>query len=162
MNSHLHDKPNMTGASTSEQGENAIRANSISLLIAGGLCLYFGFTFIADAPARAPKQDVNWWWAMDNGIFTALKITGVCFLIAAGLAATGKRSALLVSAASEFAFVLLMVVASAFWTYEARVDGGFNPAVILYLILAIVSFAGGLRDLRLFSQTAPLDGTARE
>lgn len=121
----------------------AIKSSAINLLIGGAVCLYFGLTLIADAPAAAKtREEVERWWAVDNAFFWSLRGLGGLFILTAALSLTGRRVAMLFTAAAEGLFVALMVAMSIAWTLEARVDGTFNAMVILLLVLAIIGIAG--------------------
>ena len=84
------------------------------------------------------------WWAIDNTFFWCLRGMGVLFLLGAGLAAAGKRAAPLVAVGCEMLFVILMLVMAVAWTIEARVDGGFDPYVILLAVMGVLGL-GGIR-----------------
>ncbi len=124
---------------------DSFRGSALSLLVAGGLCLYFGFTLIADAPGSASPAEAQRWFAVDNALFWCLRGIGILFLLAAALAAAGHRVSMLLAAIAEAAFTLLMIVMTVEWTLEARADGLVNYQVILLLLLAVVA-AGSARS----------------
>ena len=133
-------------AAASAQATSAIKGLAFSLLIGGLVCLFLGFTWPADAPAAAQTDEQReFWWALDNAFFWCLRVLGVVFLFAAGLAAAGTRISMLLATIAEAAFVLLMIAMSIAWTIEARVDGDFNIMVILLIIFAVLGI-GGLKQ----------------
>jgi hypothetical protein len=132
---------------------DAIRGNALGLVIGGGICLYFGFAFVADAPSGVSEEERAMWFALDNGLFWALRVVGIGFLLAGAWAASGRRPAMLLAAATEAAFALVMLAMSIAWTLEARVMGTWNPQVILLLILLIVGLLGARRSWELYTST---------
>jgi hypothetical protein len=119
-------------------GDQSVRGSALSLLLGGGVCLYFGLTLIADAPGSATADQVPRWFAADHTLFWCLRGFGVLFVMAAALAALGQRVAMLVATVAEAGFAVLMVAMTVEWTLKARADGTINYEVILLLILAIV------------------------
>ena len=117
----------------------SVRGSALSLLLSGGVCLYFGLTLIADAPGSASPADAQRWFAADHAMFWGLRGLGIGFLVTAALAALGQRVALLLATIAEALFALLMLIMTVAWTLEARVDGMWNYQVILLLVLAMVS-----------------------
>ncbi len=132
-----------------------IRESALGLLLGGGICLYFGLTLAAIAPANSQGAAVEQWWAIDNALFWALRIVGILFVLAAGFAATGRRAALLVTIAAESLFTLLMLAMSIIWTLKARVDGEVNYIVILLILMAIVSIAAIKRSWVIYGRLRP-------
>jgi hypothetical protein len=137
------------GAESRFWGES-IRGLTVQLLIGGGLCLYFGYSLIADAPAGASREEAQRWFALDNALFLALRIVGFGFLAAGGLATAGLRLALPATILCEAVFAGLMLVMSIAWTLEARASGGWNPLVILLLVLAFLSAGSIPRVWRMY------------
>jgi hypothetical protein len=131
----VREKPAEAGGARRE----SIQGSALSLLLGGGVCLYFGLTLIADAPGSASPAEAQRWFAVDNALFWCLRGIGVLFLVAAGLAALGHRVAMLLATVAEAAFFVLMIAMAVDWTLEARADGLVNYQVILLLILAIIS-----------------------
>lgn len=119
-------------------GPDSIKGAALSLLLGGGVCLYFGLTLIADAPASASPAAVQRWFAADNALFWCLRGIGVLFLVTAALAALGQRVSMLLATIAEAGFAVLMIAMTVEWTLEARADNTVNYQVILLLILAVV------------------------
>jgi hypothetical protein len=128
------DQQNRAAASLSAE----IQSQMLTFLIAAGICLYFGFSWLIDAPGSAGAEATKTWFAIDMAFRWCLRVVGAVFLIAAALAPTGQPFALLPALAAEGAFTLLMIVMGIETTLEARADGHFDAFVILFLILAIV------------------------
>lgn len=138
---------------------DSIRGSALGLLIGGGICLYFGLTLIAMAPGSASSDEAQRWFAADNALFWCLRVIGALFLIAAGLAAVGRRVSMALAALAEIAFALLMIVMTIEWTLRARADGMWDYQIILLLILAILAVGGGRRSWALFRATGSARGT---
>ena len=119
-----------------------IRSNMMTFLVAGGICLYFGFSWWIDAPGSVSEEAAKSWFAVDIAFRWCLRGIGALFLIAAALAQTGRAIALLPGLLAEGAFALLMLAMAVDTTLEARADGQFDPYVILFLILAVVGISG--------------------
>lgn len=119
-------------------GPDSIKGAALSLLLGGGVCLYFGLTLIADAPASASPAAAQRWFAADNTLFWGLRGIGVLFMVTAALAALGQRASMLLATIAEAGFAVLMMAMTVEWTLEARADGTVNYQVILLLILAVV------------------------
>lgn len=136
------DQPPLRYARTAPVEE--VKSYAFGFLIAGGLCLYFGFTWVADAPISV--ADPAPWFLADNVTFWALRITGVLFLAAAALAALERVQGLLLGAASDVLLVVVLLGMSVLWTVEARIAGGWNPQVILLLVLMVLSAASARRN----------------
>lgn len=128
----------------------AVRGYAFGLALAGAVCLYFGFSLVADAPGSATPAEAERWFALDHAANWALRGIGLLLLCAAGLASLGARSAMLVGLAGETLLAVLLVAMSLEWTVEARADGGWSPAVILLLILAAMSVSSALRCWRVY------------
>jgi hypothetical protein len=128
----------------------AVRESAIGLLIGGGLCLYFGFTLIADAPGSVSKVAAESWYLADNITFWCLRGIGLVFLLTAGAAAVGQTWAMLLAAVAEGLLAALLVGMSVLWTIEARVDNTWNAQVILLLILAILGAGSAARCWRIY------------
>ncbi len=130
----------------------AIRAGALGALLAGGICLFFGFQWLIDAPGSASEQATPVWFAIDHVFQWALRVIGVAFLVVAGLAALGRRSAALLETAVESAFTVLMLAMAIETFAEARADGHFDSTVILLLILAALGYSAARRSWRLCRQ----------
>lgn len=135
-----------------------IRSSAIGLLIGGGICLYFGLTLIAMAPGSASQDEAQRWFALDNALFWSLRIVGVAFLAAAGLAGLGQRMSLALAAVTEVVLALLMVAMSVVWTWRARADGTWDYQIILLLLLAIISVGGARRCWEWYRASLPARG----
>src|SRR5262249_42870066 len=118
------DTPNPS-PEANEARHAQIRAEAISLLIGGALCLYFGFTLPLNAPANVPDDVAEKWFMADRVCYYVLRGVGCGFLLAAALAAAGIRISLLLSVATELIFALLMIAMTVIWTWRAQVSGGF-------------------------------------
>ncbi|GEM_PF-5501767 len=134
-----------------------IRGGALSLLVGGGVCLYFGLALVPTAPASAGPQQVEQWLAADRLLFWWLKAAGLLLLIAAGLSLAGGRSAALLAAVAELDFGLLMIVMSVEWTIKARMDGWTDYQVILLLILAVLGLSGAWHSWKLYLRAGRAD-----
>ena len=121
---------------------DAIRGSALNLLIAGGVCAFFGF-WLGGAGA----------W--DHGFRWCLRIIGVGFLVSAALAGVGKRFAMLLAAIVDVVFALLMLVMMVEWTIEARMDGTWEYSVMLLILLAVISLSGARRSWELYNAARP-------
>ena len=73
---------NPVPAPPSRDVSGAIKSSAINLLIGGAVCLYFGLTLAADAPAAAKTREaVERWWAVDNAFFWSLRGLGGLFIL---------------------------------------------------------------------------------
>jgi hypothetical protein len=129
---------------------DAIRGSALGLLIGGGICLFFGFTLLIDAPGSASEEATETWFAIDRVFQWALRIVGVVFLIAAAWAMTGQRRSMLLGTISEVGFCLLMLAMAVETTLEARADGGMDAFAILYAILFVIGLSGVKRSWVLY------------
>lgn len=129
----------------------AIRGSAFGLLIGGAICLYFGFSWLIDAPGSASEQAAARWYAVDHAFQWALRVIGVAFLLGAAGAWTGQRWSALVSAAVEAAFALLMIAMAIESTLEARADGAWDAFVILFGVLALISMSTAWRSWQLYA-----------
>jgi hypothetical protein len=139
----------------------AVRGNAFSLLIGGGICLYFGFTVLLDAPGSASEEAAEFWYTLDRVFQWALRIIGALFLVAAAWALTGQRTSMLLAALAEIGFAMLMFAWTVETILEARADGGFDAFAILLGILAIIGISGAKRSWLLYTSmagTAPFEG----
>lgn len=132
----------------------AVRGSAFSLLIGGGICLYFGFTVLLDAPGSASEEAAEFWYTIDRVFQWALRIIGAVFLIAAAWATTGQRAAMLLAALAEIGFAMLMFAWTVETILEARADGGFDAFAILLGILAIIGVSGAKRSWTLYTSLA--------
>jgi len=157
MDEREHDEQRTTGTAIGRRRiSDEVRASAIGLLIAGGLCLYFGFTLAANAPPDATPEEAARWFAVDEALNWGLRIVGILFLAVAGLAMTGARAALLGAALCEGLFALVMVAMAIEWSVDAHVfGGGWDPAVIIVALLAIISVGQAMRAWTLYRQSAP-------
>lgn len=123
----------------------------LGLLVGGGVCLYLGLAFMADAPAKvSPEQAESLWFVVDNVLFWCLRVVGLLLLLAAALAFARKRIAALVAAVGELGFTLVMIAMAIENTIEARVDGYWDYFVILYAVLAIVAASAAKRSWQVY------------
>ena len=119
-----------------------IRSTALWLVIGGGLCLYFGLSLTVTAPGSSNAEEEARWYAINTVLNHCLAGVGALFILGAGLAATGKRVAMLAATIVEILLALLLVVMSVSWTIEARADGRWSYEVILLLILAVLGVGG--------------------
>jgi hypothetical protein len=126
----------------------AIRSTAFGALVAGGVCLYFGFVWSADAPLSASPEATQIWFLVDHIFAWWLRVLGVGFLAAAGLSSVGKRMGALVSAVAEAAFSLLMLA-----MIIDNVVGGFNASVIIFAVLLVVGLSAGRHSWSVFTGT---------
>lgn len=140
--------------STTRHSHNAfaaeIRADTLSFVIGGGICLYFGFTWLADIPTNADEEAKKIWFAIDTAFIWSLRVIGALFLLTAALALTGRPFALIPALLAEGAFTLLMLAMAIDTTLEARADNiGFDAYAILFLIMTVIGASGVRRLWRL-------------
>jgi hypothetical protein len=135
--------------------EAAIRSTAFGALVAGGLCLYFGLVWSADAPASASPQATEMWYFVDHVFQWWLRIIGVGFLAGAGLSAMGNRLGALVTAADEAAFALLMLAMAVNAYLEARAMGVFDATVILFGVLLVVGLSAARYSWSAFLVSRP-------
>lgn len=144
-------------ADATERGDpavaEAIRGTGLGLLIGGGVCLYFGFTLLVDAPGSVSEEEAERWFAVDHIVRWSLRAVGIAFLVCAAWAWTGQRSSMLLATFTEGVFTLLMVAMAVESTVEARADGGFDAFAIILVILAVIGFGGARRCWRLYVHT---------
>lgn len=124
---------------------SAVRGHALTLLIGGGICLYFGFSWLVDAPGSAGEDTTQTWFAVDRAFQWILRIIGIVFLVAAAWAWSGQRLAILLGAIADAGFALLMLAIAIETTLEARADGGMDAFAILFLILAVIGASGAKR-----------------
>lgn len=133
----------------------AIKRTALGALLTGGVCLYFGFTWLIDAPGAAGEDATPMWFAMDHAIRWALRIIGGAFLVCAALATTGSRTSALLGALVEGAFALALLAIAVETFLEARADGVFDPFVILLLIVMAVGISAAKHSWQLYVRSAP-------
>jgi hypothetical protein len=122
--SHNEDSRSVSTRAAAE----AIRGSALGLLVGGGVCLYFGFTLLIDAPGSASEEAVQTWFAADRAF----------------------RWSMLLAVPSELVFALLMLAMSIETTLEARADGQWDVFAILLLILLVMGLAGARRSWELY------------
>lgn len=140
-----------SAAPTNRALDGAIRGAAFGLLIGGAICLYFGFSWMVDAPGSASKESAASWFAVDHAFRWALRIVGVVFLLAAAGAAMGQRWSALLATISEGAFALLMIAMAIETTLESRADGGWDALVIIFGVLALISLSAAWRSWQLYT-----------
>lgn len=132
-----------------------IRQETLGLLIVGAVSLYLGFSLPVDWPASATPAEVATWQSIDVAFNWGLRVIGVAFLGCAALTYAGQRIGLIVGAVAGALLAVLMVVMGIEWYIEDRISGGgFNPQIILLLVLAVISLAGARRAWVLYRVTA--------
>jgi hypothetical protein len=129
---------------------DAIRGNALSLVIGGGICLFFGFRWLVDAPGSASDEAAKGWYAVDQVFRWVLRVIGVIFLAAAAWSWTGQRASLLLAVAAEAGFALLMLAMAVDSTLEARADGSWDAFAILFAILVIIGISAAKRSWELY------------
>ena len=134
---------------------DAIRGSALGLLIGGGVCLFFGFTLVADAPGSASVEEEPFWRAWDYFFQWCLRFVSLGFFVAAALAGMGKRVSMLLAAIVEVVFALLMLVMMVEWTIGARKDGTWEYSVMLLILLAVISLSGARRSWELYNAARP-------
>ena len=146
------DEPQNNGAraASGRLFAEAIKHRMLGLLIAGAVCLYFGFAMRADAPIDVSKEEQEMWYALDQALFWSLRIVGFAFLLVGAWTATGQRRSVLAAALVELVFAAVMLAAAIAWTAEARVVGGWDYQVILLLILLVVGLSEAKRSWGLY------------
>ena len=132
-----------------------ITSTAMGLAIAGGICLFFGYSLLIDAPGSASKEAVETWFAIDRAFQWALRIVGIVFLIAAGMAWIGMRASQYLAVLAEGCFALLALALAVETTLEARADGHMDVYAILFLILAAMGASATKRSWDLLVMTAP-------
>lgn len=136
----------------------SIQSMALGALLAGGVCLYFGFTWLVDAPGSASKEATQIWYNVDHGFQWALRTVGIAFLAVAALAAAGQRAGALLGTIVESAFALLMLAMTIDTFLEARADGQLDATVILLLVLMAVGISAARHSFILYSRSAPDHG----
>ncbi len=132
---------------------DAIRGNTLGLVIGGGICLYFGFRWLIDAPGSASEEAAKAWYTIDQVFRWILRVVGVIFLAAAAWSSTGQRASLLLAIAAEVGFALLMLAMAIESTLEARADGTWDAFVILFAILVIIGVSAAKRSWEIYAAT---------
>lgn len=140
-----------------------IRSHAMTFLIAGGICMYFGFAWVIDAPTNADERATELWYNIDYAFQWILRGVGALFLLAAALAHSGQRLALWFGMVAEGIFVLLMLTMALETTLETRAAGaGFDPFVILFLILAVMGMPSIARLWKLCRAAAAISAVPPE
>jgi hypothetical protein len=133
----------------------AIRSAAFGALVAGGVCLYFGFAWSADAPASATPEETQVWYMVDHVFQWWLRVLGIGFLAAAGLSGIGHRLGALLSAAAEAAFAVLMLGMIVNGYLESRAMGGFDATLIIFAVLLVVSVSACRHSWSVFAASSP-------
>lgn len=136
--------------SVGQAAAEAVRGSALTLLIGGGICLYFGFTLLIDAPGSASEEATEVWFGVDRAFRWILRIIGIAFLISAAWAMSGQRAAMLPAVFAEAGFALLMLAMAIESTLEARADRTWDAFAILFAILAVVGVSGAKRSWDLY------------
>ncbi|HPC22930.1 MAG TPA: hypothetical protein PK920_10645 [Phycisphaerae bacterium] len=151
----MSSRPDLEPPPRGEQwdGEGAIRSTAFGTLLAGAVCLYFGFVWAADAPLSASPEAEQMWYLVDRVFRWWFRVVGVGFLAAAGLSALGKRTGALLSTAAEAGFSLLMFALVVNGVAESVAMGGFDAGVILFVILLLIGLSATRHSWRVFKAT---------
>jgi len=142
------DRPEQRG-----DWDAAIKGATFGGLIAGAVCLYFGFQWLVDAPASADESATAVWYAIDQGFRWALRVIGAAFFLVALLARSGSPASALLATVVESAFALLMLAMAVDTLVEARADGQFDATVILLLVLMAVGISAARHSWLLYRRT---------
>jgi hypothetical protein len=134
---------------------DAVRGTTLGLVIGGGVCLYFGFAWLLDAPGSVSDEAAKSWFAVDQAFRWTLRVVGVVFLVAAAWSATGQRPAMLLAALAEGGFALLMLAMAIESTLEARADATWDPFAILFLVLVLVGLTAAKRSWGVYASARP-------
>ncbi len=135
---------------TAPPNVGAIRGSALGLLLAGAVCLYFGFSWLATAPGSASETATNTWFLVDNVFRWALRVVGCAFLAIAALAGMGTRLSMLLATLAESVFTLLMAAMATDKLLEGRADGQFDVTGILLLALMVVGISAARHSYRLY------------
>lgn len=147
-------EPPPIAAGQRPQRPAAVRQSALGLLAAGAVCVYFGLTLAADAPADATAAERQMWFALDNTFRWCLRGLGALFLVTAALAWSGARAAMLLALAADLGLALLMAAMSVAWTLEARVLGTWDATVLLLIVLGIFALGSAGRSWSLYRAAA--------
>ena len=131
----------------------AIKRTALGALVAGGVCLYFGFTWLLDTPRSASAETTDTWLAFDHVFRWGLRLTGLTFLVVAALAWTGARAAALLATIVEGVFALLMLAMAVETFLETRADGQLDVIVILLLIMTVVGLSAAKHSWSLYGRS---------
>lgn len=153
----MSSRPDLESPPSGQQRDRdaAIRGTAFGALVAGGICLYFGFVWRADAPASASPEAAQVWFLVDHVFQWWLRVLGICFLAAAGLSASGNRMGTLVCAVDEAAFSLLMFAMGVNCCLESRAMGTFDATVIIFAVLLILGLSATRYSWSVYKATAP-------
>ena len=135
--------------------QDAIRSAAFGALVAGGVCLYFGFAWLPFAPASATPEETQFWFMVDHVFQWWLRVLGVGFLVAAGLSAIGHRLGALLSVAAEAAFAVLMLAMIVNGYLKSRAMGGFDATLIIFAVLLVVSLSACRHSWIVFAASGP-------
>jgi len=128
----------------------AIRATALGALVAGGICLFFGFHWLIDAPASSSAASEPTWYAIDHVFRWVLRVVGAAFLVVAWLARSGRRLAAGLGAAVETVFALLLLAMAVETFAEARADGRFDAMIIVLAIVMVMSVSAARHSWSLY------------
>lgn len=153
----MSNQPDVGSPPRGEQREreDAIRSAALGALVAGGVCLWFGFAWSIDAPLSASAEATQVWYLVDHVLQWWLRILGVGFLLAAALSAMGNRLGALATAVDEATFALLMLAMIVDGVLESRAMGGFDATVILFAVLLVVGISASRYSWRVFVASGP-------
>ena len=129
----------------------AVRGAAFSLLIGGAICLYYGYSWLVDAPGSASEEATQSWFAVDWAFRWALRALGITFLAAAGLAFVGLGVSMILATVAEGGFGVLLSAIAIETFLEGRADNSFDPMVILFVILAVFGFGAAKRSWELYT-----------
>ena len=150
------DLPVERAAGESPAATEAIKRSAFGALLAGGVCIFFGFSWTIDWPVSDSEEADRVWKLMDHGFRWSLTVVGVAFLVVAALAAMGKRVSALLGTVVEAAFALLMLVMTIETILEQRASGGgFDAFAILLLIMMAVGISAARHSWVLYRNTGP-------
>ena len=140
----------------SRPAAEAIKRTALGALLAGGVCLFLGFSWNIDWPILDDKAAEEVWKQIDYVFRGSFMVIGAVFLVVAALAQTGMRASALLGAGVEGAFALLMLAVSIETILEQRASGGgFDASVILFGIMLIVGISAARHSWTLYKRTAP-------
>ena len=134
----------------------AIRRTAFGALLAGGVCLFIGFSWSIDWPILDDEAAEEVWIQIDHVFRWCFFIIGAVFLVVAALAQSGQRVSALLGTIAEGAFALLMLAVSIETILEDRArGGGFNAFVILFGIMMIVGINAARHSWTLYRLSDP-------
>lgn len=150
------DQPVEQFTAQSPEITEAIKRAAFGALLAGGVCLFLGFSWTIDWPILDDEAAEQVWKQIDHAFRWSLTIVGVAFLVVAALAQAGRRASALLGTVVEGAFALLMLVMAIETILEQRASGGgFDVYAILLIIMMLVGVSAARHSWMLYKRSDP-------